>query len=214
MKELKYESNTRNIADFCFSEYQPNVNEVFAPQNNLPLSVIQEKETTYQTQENYLVINSGYRNTNSWPLHYNYRVDFDKVYKNVRSVEMISAVIPNTANILNEQYIIFDIDELNFLEFNGSSHMGFAIVPLKSANMSSGGFINPELNCTLRSKLTFREPKASLSSLTIRTLDTYGNLYNFGQPNGSTDPSVQHSFTLKIITEEVNRNKLNYRNVY
>ena len=214
MKELKYVNQSRNIADHCFSEYQPNLNQVYAPQNNLPLSVIQEPDITYQTQEHYLVINSAYRNASTWPLHFSFRVDFDKIYKNIRSIEMISAVLPNTTNILNEQYIIFDIDEINFMDFIGSSHKGFAVVPLKGPNQTSGGFINPEMGCSYKAKLTYREPKASLSSLTVRTLDTNGNLYDFGQPDGSTDPSVQFSFTLKLITEEPNRKQLAYRNVY
>ena len=182
-----------------------------------PLSVIQEEDVTYENTSHFVFISSSYRDDVNYPLHYDYRVELQNEYKNVKSVEMISATIPNITGILDEPVVVFDIDELNFIDFpskSGNSHKGFTIIPLKSPNKTTDGFINPELSCTYRGVFEHKTPIASLNHLRIKIRDVDGNLYDFGAPAGSTAKKDQHSFVLKIVTQEKSRDNLNYRNVF
>jgi hypothetical protein len=201
-----------------------NLNKVYSQDYNLPLSVINEPSMEYTTHDNYLSISSSNRDVSSYPLHYSYRINLDQPFKNVKKIEMISAILPNqpatvsSGDILNEPYLIIDVEEFNYIEFPnnvGSSALkGFSILPLKSPTKSTGGFINPELGCIYHKSKVFKESLASLSSITIRIRDHQGNLYDFGQGAGSTNKDYQNHFIFKITTEEVSRKKLNHRSVY
>lgn len=185
------------------------------------LSIKQEPNISYTEYESYVSISSSNRDSTNYPLHYNYRINLDFPYKNVKKIELISAILPNQAasssggNILNEPYLTVDIDELNFIEYPnniGSSALkGFAILPLKPA---TGGFINPELNCVFHKSKVYKTPLGSLSNFSIKIRNSVGELYDFGVSGGSTDKEYQNHFVFKITIQEVDRTILNMRNVY
>lgn len=201
-----------------------NLNKVYSQDYNLPTSVINEPSVEYVTYDNYVSISSSNRDLANYPLHHSYRINLDAPFKNVKKIEMISAVLPNQpatvsgGDILNEPYLIIDVEEFNYLEFPnniGSSALkGFSILPLKAPTKATGGFINPELGCIYHKSRVFKEPVGSVSSVTIRIRDHIGNLYDFGQSAGSSAKEYQNHFIFKITTEEVTRKKLGHRNVY
>lgn len=192
--------------------------------DNSQLSISSEPSIKYNQYEHYINISSNNRDSSNYPLHYDYRINFDFPYKNIKSIELVSVILPNQTatssggNILNEPYFIIDVDEINYIEFpnnNGSKALkGFGIIPLKAPTQTSGGFINPELGCIYHTSKIYKTPLASLNSLTIKIRDINGNLYDFGQANGSTSKEYQNSFVFKITTEEVSRKNLNHRNVF
>lgn len=192
--------------------------------DNRQLSLSSEPSIHYNNYEYYINISSNNRDSTNYPLHYDYRINFDFPYKNIKSIELISVILPNQTatssggNILNEPYFIIDIDELNYIEFpnNTSSKAlkGFGIIPLKGPTQTVGGFINPELGCIYNTSKIYKTPLASLNYLTIKIRDINGDLYDFGQTNGSTLKQYQNSFVFKITTEEVSRKILNHRNVF
>lgn len=188
-----------------------NYPDVYEEVNNRQYSVLEEPDMKYKQREHYRSITSGARDT-AQPLHYNFYVKFESPYENVVKVEMISSTLPNTAGITNEPYLVYDIDELNCIDFttNDNNHSGFAVLPIKP---STGAFINPELGCMYHTSY-YPKPPVKLSRLTIKIRDVNGDLYDFGFPNGTSDKLYQNSFMLKIVTEEADKSCLNLRNVY
>jgi len=214
--QLRY-SNDPNVPIGVRGTVNPNYDEVFSKQNNAQLSVIQERNVKYVYFEEYLAINSNSRDPINYPKHYDYKLNLEKVYKNVKRVEMISAILPfQPPDILKEPFLSVDIEELNYITFSETptAHKAFAVLPLKPPTSTNDGFINPELGSIYHTALTFRTPLAKLSTLTIKIRDMSGNLYYFGQPNGTTDKAHQNSFVFRITVEETNRSSINQRNVY
>lgn len=221
--KLQYNSGFE-IPSQNISTLSNNYPSSYNPSENIQLSVKNEPNISYNEYEYYINISSSNRDSTNYPLHYDYRINFDHPYKNIKKIELISAILPNQpastsgGDILNESHLIVDIDELNFIEFPnniGSSALkGFSILPLKPPTRTTGGFINPELGCIYHKSKIYKYPLASLDHMTIKIRDYQGNLYDFGQTNGSTNKEYQNHFVFKITVEEVSRKVLNHRNVY
>jgi hypothetical protein len=168
-------------------------------------------DNSIKTENNchYVLVNSGYRNSSNYPLHYDYRINLKQTYIDVISVEMVSVTFPNAESVLNEPVLMFDIEELNFINTETLSGINvFSIVPLKGPNKTSGGFINPELSCNHRVVWCNEvNPISKLSSLTVKVRDIDGGLFNFGSSEGSNSKALQHTFVLKIKSKVPVRQK-------
>ncbi len=207
-----------------FRSGETDYNKAYGKTANKQYSLVQEPVHNYKLYSQYLSVSSSNRDSTNYPLHYDYRINFDQPFKNVKEIELISAIFPNQpaassgGDILNESHFILDIDGLNYIEFpnnTGSQALkGFSILPLKTATKSSGGFINPELGCIYHKSKVFKTPLASLNHVTIKIRDNTGTLYDFGYPNGTTLKTHQNHFVFKITIEEVDRSVLNNRNVF
>ena len=192
--------------------------------NSKNLSISQESNVSYYEYEHYVNVSSSNRDTSNYPLHYDYRINFDFPFKNVKKIELISAIIPNqpasvsSGDILNESHLVVDLEEINYIEFpnniGSNSLKGFAILPLKAPTKGTGGFINPELGCIYHKSKVFKTPLASLQHLTVKIRDYLGNLYDFGSTGGSSDKTLQNHFVFKITCEEVSRIPLAHRNEF
>jgi hypothetical protein len=207
--QLKYNRNS-NFSPRGITTNEANYLEAYEPVKQL--SVLNEPDMKYESKIHFLHITSGARES-SQPLHYDYYIKLQEIYKNVTKVEMISATFPNiTPNINNQPYLVFDIKELNCIDFitGDNNHNGFAVLPIKP---SSSSFINPELGCMFHT-VYYPNPTIKLERLTIKIRDVTGALYDFGSPNGSTNPLLQHSFMLKITTNDANKESLNVRQTY
>lgn len=191
---------------------------------NAQMSVLTEPKIEYYNYDYYVSVSSSNRDNTNYPLHYDYRINFDTPFKNIKKIELISAILPNQGattsggDILNESHLIIDIDEINYIEFPnniGSQALkGFAILPLKPPTKSSGGFINPELGCIYHKSKIYKTPLASLDHFTIKIRDYTGDLYDFGQSSGSMSKEHQNHLVFKITSEEAVRTPLKHRNVY
>jgi len=214
--QLRYNQG-QEIASGTLRTMDANYQEAFSRSNNAHLSVLLEKDIKYTYFTHYLAISSASRDTTNYPLHYDFHLNLETVYKNVKNVELISAILPNApVNILDEPFLSIDIEELNHIDFSPTNvtHKAFAVLPLKAPTKASGGFINPELGSIYHTTLIYHTPLAKLSSLSIKIRDMNGNLFTFGQPSGTTDKQYQSSFVFKITVEEVSRAPLNHRNIY
>jgi hypothetical protein len=208
MSQLKYIKG--NFSPRGITTNESNYDEAYTSIKQL--SVLQEPDIQYETKIHFLHITSGARES-SQPLHYDYYIKLQEIYKNVTKIEMISATFPNiTPNINTQPYLVFDIKELNCIDFitGDTNHNGFAVLPIKP---SSSSFINPELGCMFHT-VYYPSPTIKLERLTIKIRDATGNLYDFGAPNGSVDPLLQHSFMLKISTCDVNKGAIGTRQTY
>jgi hypothetical protein len=170
-------------------------------------NLIETEAMKYQTKVHYVNITSAARSS-SQLLHYDYYINLPQTYKNVVMVEMKSCTLPNSTDINLEPYLVFDIDELNCIDFVNNDHntSGFAVLPIKTTS-ADNSFLVPELGCIYNVKYE-PDPAKTLTRLTIKIRDMNGNLYNFGYPSGSTVKAVQHSFVLKITTEEANKSSV------
>ena len=180
-------------------------------------SVIKEKGIRYTRQEETVFVSSSSRDTSVYPLHYDYKINFDRPYKNVKRVEIVSVVLPNVSGILDEPVVVFDINELNYIDFPSSSGYKkvFAVLPIQSPNKATDGFINlTGINTKNSTTLEYKTPVALLAGISVKIRDITGALYNFGAANGSVLKKEQHHFILKITTEEKTRESLQSRNVY
>lgn len=155
----------------------------------------------YDIHEHYVKISSAARDTTKYPLHYNYRIDFQTPFRNVLKVEIVSCVIPD-ASVSTEPVVVFDIQELNFMSFICSAGYKtiFSAFPISEPNAQNHSFINLKAQGPV---LRYKTPLASLSSLTIKLYDVDYQPLTFGAPGGSTSKSLQHAFILKITVQEM-----------
>lgn len=211
MNQLRLNLNQHQVPTKSRSYLEDNFPQAFEVKSNLD----QRSEPEYVFVDHYLTVSSNDRNSTQYPLHYNYKVGLVSTYKNVVSVGLISAVLPNTSGILDEPYLVLGIDELDFIDFGSleNNHKGFTTLPIKTPSKATGGFIVPDLASSCNSEVLFRTPIARLPSLSVKIRDYKGDLYDFGFAGGSTAKANQHSFTLKITTRELSRSQLANRNV-
>jgi len=215
-QQIRYQTEPE-VASGTLRTMNANYPEVFNGHNNSHASILQEKDPKYTSFVYYLAVSSASRDPTNYPLHYDFHVNLDTVYKNVKTVELISAILPNQpAEILDEPFLSIDIEELNHIDFASTNvnHQAFAVLPLKASTKATGGFINPELGSIYHTTLTYHTPLAKLSSLGIKIRDMNGNLFDFGQPAGSMDKAYQTNLIFKIGVEEMSRAPLNHRNVF
>lgn len=178
-----------------------------------PLSLSQECGITYEDTFHYININSGLRDFQKYPKHYDYKIDLKTPYRNVVEISLVSMVIPNITGILLEPYLTLDLDELNAVSFESFTvpHTGFSTILFDTPLQTTGGFITckvPETSRILKSSI------ARLSSISVKIRDVLGSIYNFGSVPGSFLKADQHSFMLKIRCREVCRQPVSQRNVF
>ena len=161
------------------------------------------KTTVY---DRYIALSSSYRDHQVYPNSNEFKINFE-VIKNVVEVEMISAIIANQNSVLNEPFLVIEIEELqsNIIFTRDNINQAFALLPLKSATQIGAGYILPELGQNFKTILRFKTPVSSISCFTIRIKDIDGNLFDFGTDSTFPTPvlkALQNTFMFKIKTVE------------
>ena len=77
--ELKYDNGLGFAPD-------PILKKEYNYQNGRQLSVLSEPQVYYDEYEHYINISSTNRDSVNYPLHYNYRINFDSPLKNVKKI--------------------------------------------------------------------------------------------------------------------------------
>ena len=203
--------------------------------NNRQLSVQQEPNIQYEEVIHYLAIDSGDRDRSKYPNPNSYTVHLDGSsnqtgavamggYKNVQSVTLIQATIPDQAasgSILDEPYLLLKVSEFDGLNnvYNGTNAnltSCFAIMNM-DAPYSTGDFFNINLDIVSKTPKIFRGKLATIDKLSIQITDKDGNLFGFGtdsSPPTAPDQTLQHLLVFKIVTLERKIDQLNNRGVY
>ena len=179
------------------------------------LSVSQEPDIEYEDTIHYLSIESKSRDLVAYPQPEQYKITFGDSYRNVHSIELIGASIPDQATVTAEPYLILKFDEFDNVESaDTNTDNAFAILQLQPP-IVTGGFINIDTLICSGSPKIFKTPLARLDRLTLSIRDYDNNLFSFGDDTGGTPPNkqFQNMFLLKIITRERKRS-LNHRNVF
>jgi len=162
----------------------------FNPSNHLF-----ERET--KEIDYFITIDSKDRYRKNWPNPNHYQIIFDpinqplnentgyisKSFNNVKSVELIEAIIPknniNGTDFNKLPYIFLDVDELgtNYQGTNNNISKSFAQLIF---NKTIGEFRYCKFKDQNRIKKLFN-PRIALTKLTIKFVQPNGELYNFGE---------------------------------
>jgi hypothetical protein len=210
-----YENNQGNLSNVNTNvNYTNDYKKAYSQDYNNSLSVVQESGIEYEKKCNYLVISSKDRDIINYPKSNHYVVNLENEYKNISSVTLVQAIIPDKNNVTNEPYLLLKINELdNVMDSNDRNISdAFAIIQLTPPTVS-GTFIQNDSRIHESTVLHYKTHKASLSKITISITDTEGVPFDFGG-DSSTAKAYQNTFVFKIVTVEKNRKVLQNRNVY
>lgn len=210
-----YESNQGNLGKINTNvNYTNDYKNAYSQQHNNSLSIVQEPGIEYETKCNYLVISSKDRDITNYPKSNFFVVNLENEYKNISSVSLVQAIIPDKNSVTNEPYLLLKINELdNVMDSNDRNISdAFAIIQLTPPTVS-GTFIQNDSRIHESTVLHYKTHKASLSKITISITDYAGVPFDFGG-DGTTTKDYQNTFVFKIVTVEKNRKVLQNRNVY
>lgn len=159
----------------------------------------------------YITINSADRNRAKWPSTSNFCIKLiddepgqpngvlGKRYRNIQSVKLLSASIPNVNGVLDEPYLLLQINEVE----------GMYDAPTRpQQNAFTKLYFKPALGKFLRmdkgvgdplTRVYWPTPKATIDRFTVsfRTYD--GDVFDFGADDGEElNPDLQTSITLEM----------------
>lgn len=193
-----------------------NYDLVYTNNSNTQYSVSQEPDLQYEEKVHYLTISSKDRDVVAYPNVNNYSIKFPNEFKNIYSIELIQAIIPDQNDVQDEPYLLLQVDEIQDVMVSNDKNISnaFAILQLASPT-KAGTFIQIDRRIHEYTVKYYDTPKAYLSKMTIKILDSEGNPFNFGTDTPSPpNKSFQNTFIFKIVTLEKQRRVLNHRNVY
>jgi hypothetical protein len=221
-------NSTSNRLGSNYDRYNPNQLQEFNNQNfgrnnvqnvfeSTQFSVSQEPNMQYSQREYFLKVSSADRNVSIYPSSSNFVLDLPKEYKNVSSVELIQAIIPDKNNVTSEPYLLLTIDEFDKHPMDAldkPTSDAFALLLLTNPPLTPGSFISIDTKVHENTVLEYpTTPKAKLSKMTIKVTDSTGTVFDFGG-SGTTSKATQVTFIFKITQSERSTDMLNTRNVY
>lgn len=202
--------NNFNVTEINNTKFNHNF---ISKSNDRQLSVIQEPNIKYDYYDYYFVVSSASRDITNYPSESNYVVSFDTPYKNVHSIELIQAIIPDKNSVTSEPYILLNIDEISDTMKSNNQPLlnAFAIIQLTTPVVNNK-FINTDKRIHENIPKIFHTP-ISLSKMSIKLTDSNGVVFDFGGTS-STDKEHQNTLVFKITCYEKSRASINFRNVY
>jgi hypothetical protein len=210
----KFPSST--FAESNAEEFQMNSYKTNHTDPHISLSSTSEPNIEYEKRTSFLTISSRDRDASLYPSVSKYMITFPMEIKNVESVELIQAILPDKNNVTSEPYLLLKIDEMEDVMISNDRNVSdaFAILQLSSP-VTPGGFIQMDRKIHENVIKYYKTPKASLSKMTISVTDYAGNLFNFGTDNtNSPEKALQNTFVFRIESLEKKRSALNHRNVF
>jgi hypothetical protein len=197
---------------------QNSTNQVYTTESNQQRSLLLEPDVQYDTYERFLTIRSEDRDLSNYPQPQHYRINIEHEFRNIHSIELITAIIPDQQNVTREPYLLLDIPELRDEPMeciNASVSNSFAFLQMAPA-ISSGYFISIDKRTYENVIKYYKTPKASLNSITINILNHSGTPFSFGNDTAGTPPNkaFQNIFVFKIVIKEKSHKQLNYRTVH
>jgi hypothetical protein len=204
--------NTEEINKNRFQ--QNNYTNNFSENANRQFSVEQEESIQYEKRNNYLTICSKDRDLVQYPKSSNFVIDLQKEYRNITSIELITAIIPDKNNVQSEPFLLLNIKELDVLNDSNNKQISdsFAMLQLTPPTVANT-FIQIDKRTFENTTLNFHTPKSRLSRMSISITDLDGTVFDFGG-DGTSDKANQCFLVFKITTLDTDRKLLNQRNVY
>ncbi len=131
--------------------------DVLIPQPEKYVKIFKDYYKGY-TKDYYVVIDSRDRNQDDWANPEDYHIDFDNVYKDVLTIELISAEVPKSAYLINTSN-----NKLFFQETAGQVSGG----TFYTAEIPVGNYTATELRAAVETAL--EDPGASNYTVTVNT---------------------------------------------
>jgi hypothetical protein len=194
------------------------------PQNNL----INDPDPYYLSIDSHDRDRTKYPNPNNYTIHL---VSSDTTvggcnvpgirYKNITEIELVGAVIPNKPGVLDEIYLILQIEEIDnpvFHSTNPNLSKGFAklfFVPPADPMTTKWLYLDLENTKPLIKKF-YPKPKSSLDRISIKLLKRDGTPFSFGTDMtlpSDVNPLCQNSFTFKITQKITDIDVIGQRNI-
>ena len=173
----------------------------------------------------YLDIDSRDRDRAVFADPHEYRINFvgnsgntsGRIYRNVESIELMSLCVPNTNNVLNEQYILLHIGEFRNRNRNAPTvavENSMTKIVLKYELGAPFLRIDTAISSPLVLKFPQTDLKSSLSQFSISFRKYDGTLFSFGADNAVGIPvneAIQNSMTFKITCVVRDTNSIDKR---
>lgn len=191
-------------------------NVAYSKENNKSLSVVVEPDVEYEETTHYLVVSSNDRNTTDYPNVNKYVINLQNEIKNITSIQLIQAIIPDKNNVTQEPFLLLKIEEMEDVMICNNRNISDAFAILQMASpVTSGYFIEIDTKIHENCVKYYKTPKSSLSRLTISITDAYGTPFDFGNDTPSPpNKEFQNLFVFKLTTLETKRNQLNGRAIF
>jgi hypothetical protein len=162
----------------------------------------------------FVTIDSRDRDRNVWSTSSQFEVKFDPVegykgagvqrsFRNVVSIELVDVIHPHVEGYSHFYLRIKEIDGKILSTYNGSKYFA-KIVPRTIV----GGFVYSNNDFADTNMVSFFVRGTRIDKLTFEILKPNGEIADFGVDTGAAldpNPAVQTSFTLKIVTESMQR---------
>jgi hypothetical protein len=133
-----YNKNTRiNTEEANKKRFeQNNYTNNFSESANRQFSVEQEENIEYKKRNNYLTICSKDRDLTVYPKSSDFVVDLQREYRNITSIELITAIIPDKNNVQSEPFLLLNVKELDVLNDSNNKQISdsFAMLQLTPPN--------------------------------------------------------------------------------
>jgi len=172
-----------------------------------------EEMKKYKLKEHYIVIDSRDRDRALWPTTTHFEVKMEPSntftgatlshhYRNVKSIELLSATYPTAGSSSNEICLYLCVPELEG-SFDGTSITSTRAFARLVPTIVTPSFIHCDFNNT--PKLVFEAQGKRIDRLTIQIKKYDGTFFSFGTDTSSpTDPNplYQVNLVFKITTVE------------
>lgn len=162
--------------------------------------------TSPETREvdKFYIVHSKDRDTSLYPSPSRYRIDVADMHGalSIKSVSLHSAILPNCNSILDQPYLLLNVEELQGGSFDGTNSASQkAIALLMMDKPYDMKFINIRTDVC---RTTPQKATQTLKSMAISITDQYGAPFDFGLDVGnSINDSIQHTLVFKFTGNEV-----------
>lgn len=213
--------NDTNYADYSYPHVYMQQPFLQLPQKNLVL----------EPDAKYLSIDSHERDRTKYPNPNRYSIPLvtsntnnainvpGKRYKNIYSIELISARIPNRNNVLDEIYLILrvkEFDDPSYQANNPNLANGFAKIMFTPCDGTDKWLLLDVDNSDPLLKVFWPSPKSSLDKISIEILKRDGTPFDFGTDTPVNQPvnqDLQNTFSFRIVEKVVDATAVGHRNI-
>jgi hypothetical protein len=166
-----------------------------------------------QYREYYVTIDSTDRNRSLWPDSGNFQVKMqpednytgatiNRAFKNVRSIEVMNVIYPNTNKVTDQMYLYLCFPEIDGV-FEATNYIGNKALAKLIPSTLVGNYISIHFDKGERPKRYYPFHGVRIDKLTIQFRKNNGELFVFGPDNEQNpNPLLQTSITLRIIIRD------------
>ena len=157
-----------------------------------------------------LSVYSGDRDITAFNSPNNYTIRFldtvGETFKNIVSIKLVSAVLPNVNSLMTEPFLIMNIKEFSYgMSGTNSALKNSSSILQFEAPIIGRNFVDVKTDLNKSVFNDYERPIGEISKLTIEFKKITGALFNFGT-DAAPNPNhaIQHLLEFEIVTREAN----------